>query len=65
MVGNSIFLSFVQIGGRPSLIRPTSLLFYTHFKITFLPQNSVYLPLVQIGGEQYSLVQPVYYLYPF
>ncbi|KAJ0436141.1 hypothetical protein HanRHA438_Chr17g0840361 [Helianthus annuus] len=62
MVGSSIILPLVQMGGRPFPIGPTSLLFYTHLKITFFPWNSVSLPLVQIGGEQYPLDQPVYYL---
>ncbi|MFS7938711.1 hypothetical protein Hanom_Chr05g00442991 [Helianthus anomalus] len=49
------------MGSRLSLIGPTSLLFYTHFKITCLSCNSVSLPLVQMGGEQYLLDYPVYY----
>ncbi|KAJ0456101.1 hypothetical protein HanIR_Chr15g0758581 [Helianthus annuus] len=46
MAGNSITLPLLQMGGRPSPIVPTNLLFYTHFKITFSPCNSVSLPLV-------------------
>ncbi|MFS7936220.1 hypothetical protein Hanom_Chr05g00412981 [Helianthus anomalus] len=61
MAGNSITLPLVQIGARPTSIGPTCLLFYTHFKIMFLPLNSVFVPLVQMGGEQYPLDQPVYY----
>ncbi|MFS7964050.1 hypothetical protein Hanom_Chr08g00745571 [Helianthus anomalus] len=52
------------MGGRPFPIGPTSLLFYTHFKITFLPRNSVSRPLVQMGGKQYPLDQPIYYFIP-
>ncbi|MFS7903791.1 hypothetical protein Hanom_Chr01g00028241 [Helianthus anomalus] len=54
-------MPLVQMGNRPSPIGLTSLLFYTHFKITFLSRNSVSLPLVQMGGEQHPLNQPVYY----
>ncbi|MFS7998373.1 hypothetical protein Hanom_Chr12g01152961 [Helianthus anomalus] len=64
MAGNSISLSLVQLRGRYSPVGPTSLLFFTHFKITYLPQNSVSLPLGQIGGEQYPLNQPIYYFIP-
>ncbi|MFS7995172.1 hypothetical protein Hanom_Chr12g01114871 [Helianthus anomalus] len=52
------------MAGRPSPIEPTSLLFYIRFKITVFPRNSVSLPLVQMGGEQYPLKQPVYYFIP-
>ncbi|MFS7976422.1 hypothetical protein Hanom_Chr10g00892251 [Helianthus anomalus] len=52
------------MGGRPFPIGPTNLLFYTRFKITVLPQNSVSLPLVQMGGEQYPFEQPIYYFIP-
>ncbi|MFS7902985.1 hypothetical protein Hanom_Chr01g00018301 [Helianthus anomalus] len=49
------------MGSCLSLIGPTILLFYKYFKITFSSCNSVSLPLVQIGGEQYLLEHPVYY----
>ncbi|MFS8006224.1 hypothetical protein Hanom_Chr14g01246711 [Helianthus anomalus] len=61
MAGNSITLPLVQMDGRPSPIGPNSLLFYSHFKITFFLWNSVSLPLVQMGGEQYLFDQLVYY----
>ncbi|MFS8005159.1 hypothetical protein Hanom_Chr13g01234141 [Helianthus anomalus] len=56
MAGNSIPVPLGKTGGRHTPIRPTSLLFYTRFKITFLPQNSVSLPLVQLGGGAIPIV---------
>ncbi|MFS7992660.1 hypothetical protein Hanom_Chr12g01084951 [Helianthus anomalus] len=64
MAGNSISLPLVQMGGWPSPIGPTGLLFYTHFKITFLPQNSVSLPLVQRAASNTRSTNQFIILYP-